>query len=75
MSVLDKLNERLARLQTEQSQLKTQITAFEQNLLQLKANAAAYDGAIQECQYWIQQAANAPQGNDNPAQEAPAEAA
>lgn len=73
--MLDKLNERLTRLQGEQNQLKGQITAFEQNLLQLKANAAAYDGAIQECQHWIKEAGGAPQVNTDTQPEATAEAA
>lgn len=73
--MLDKLNERLVRLQTEKNTLLSQIAAFEQNLLQLKANAAAYDGAIQECQHWIKEAGGAPQTNPDTVPEATAEAA
>lgn len=44
---INDLQERLARLHDEQKQLQ-------QQLVTLGANINAYNGAIQECQYWIE---------------------
>jgi hypothetical protein len=43
---LTDLQNRLAMLQSEQQQLQQQFTS-------MGANISAYNGAIQECQYWI----------------------